>query len=293
MQIDVQDFKIQVDEIPVSEDVAGQLDAFCTALTEMKASGQSPACDPILGGLVALATLLQRKGAAGSPTNWTAKLTKASFGSGGGIALENQSSRQHLSVSVDHKGAFYSGTWARYVSDANVEGALFEIKENPEGYVFEVMDGAVTRTTMLGSNLGEIAWTSTVEEVRPDWLATQPAVRQPKPSHEPGAEIIMPTAGASPPKPEQDALKTEGSAGRATDASVFEDSGGKVCPGCGGQVKKSAKFCPACGIKLSSERPVEPLTGEENVPKAQKLCRKCGSPLGPAARFCNHCGTSV
>lgn len=291
--MDMQDFKVQVDEIPVSEEVAGQLDAFCTALTEMKASGQSPASDPIRIGFAALATLLQRKSEAGSSTNWAAKLTKSPFGSGGGIALENKSSRQHLSVSVDHKGAFYNGTWARYVSDTNVEGALFEIKESPEGYVFEAMDGAVTQTTMLGSNLGGLAWTATVEEVLPYWLTPHPAVRQTKPRHEPVEENLMPTAGASLPKPEQDDLKNEGSAGRATDVSGIEDSRSKVCPGCGGQVKKSAKFCPACGIKLSPERPAEPLTVEENIPKAQKLCRKCGSPLGLAARFCNHCGTSV
>lgn len=289
MQPDMQDFEIQVDEIPVSKDVANRLDDFCAALTEMKASGQSPNPDPIKGGLAALTVLLQRENEAGFTTDWIAKFTKSPFGNGEIIALENKSCRQHLTVSVDRNGAFYNGTWAHFVSDTNVEGAMFELKESPEGYVFEVSDGAVTKTCILDPNLGGLAWAaaSAVEGVLPDWLAgskvksseaaQQPPASQPKLSNEPVTNNLTPTV--------------------QNDVSRSAEGQTNLCPACAGQVRNTAKFCPTCGAKLSIvnnvSAEVQSPKHSDEPPQSKKLCRKCGRPLGPGARFCNGCGTSV
>jgi hypothetical protein len=321
MQMDMQDFKIQVDEIPVSETAAKQLDLFCAALAEMKSSGQSPNSDLIKGGLAALTALLKSEGQAGPASNWTARFTKSPFGSGGGIALENKSTRQHLTVSVDSKGAFYNGTWARYVTDDNVEGALFELKESPEGYVFELMDGAQTKTCLLSSNLEGMAWTSTVEEVLPDWLKeskkkTGMPIPQQGVQTKPSAVPAEPDITA-PPEPEKierkeppswealqaklepDDRKTEVSPDLTQDVSTPEDIHSDVCPACAKPVNKKAKFCPACGSKLltdsatiiinqSFEGQAELLQGSQTDTANKIPVRQVDIP--PPQHLCRKCG---
>ena len=48
-----------------------------------------------------------------------------------------------------------------------------------------------------------------------------------------------------------------------------------VCPHCGKEIKKGAKFCPECGKPTGS------------------VCPKCGKPVNEGAKFCPECGASL
>lgn len=49
----------------------------------------------------------------------------------------------------------------------------------------------------------------------------------------------------------------------------------KVCPECGTEIRKTAKFCPECGHKFAPEK---------------KVCPECGTEMAGTAKFCPECG---
>jgi membrane protease subunit (stomatin/prohibitin family) len=56
-----------------------------------------------------------------------------------------------------------------------------------------------------------------------------------------------------------------------------KSSGGVVCPKCGSDNLRGAKFCNDCGTTLEAQK--------QTVP-----CVKCGAALQPGTKFCNECG---
>ena len=51
----------------------------------------------------------------------------------------------------------------------------------------------------------------------------------------------------------------------------------KVCPKCGTEVRKTAKFCPECGHKFETKR----------------YCPECGAEVSATAKFCPECGNKM
>ncbi len=64
-----------------------------------------------------------------------------------------------------------------------------------------------------------------------------------------------------------------------SDPTAVKESEAKiVCPNCGAEIGKKAKFCPECG---------------QTVKPAKKVCPKCGAEIGAKAKFCPECGADV
>lgn len=59
-----------------------------------------------------------------------------------------------------------------------------------------------------------------------------------------------------------------------------EDTGQRLCPGCGAQAGEGARFCRSCGAPLGA-------------PARPSDCPACGRRLADDARFCSGCGARV
>ncbi len=70
-----------------------------------------------------------------------------------------------------------------------------------------------------------------------------------------------------------------------------------VCPGCGANLMKKAKFCPECGVKIvktCSKCGHELKNNQKFCPECGtptgKVCPKCGKSISNKAKFCPECG---
>ena len=58
-----------------------------------------------------------------------------------------------------------------------------------------------------------------------------------------------------------------------------------ICPNCGAEVPRTAKFCNSCGTQMINE--------PEQTEEEGKICPNCGEKVEEDSAFCGNCGTKL
>jgi membrane protease subunit (stomatin/prohibitin family) len=85
-----------------------------------------------------------------------------------------------------------------------------------------------------------------------------------------------------------------------------KSSDGVVCPKCGSDNLRGAKFCNDCGATLEAQKQTVPCVkcgaalqpgtkfcNECGVKQEKQACPNCKAELSPSSKFCNECGQQV